>query len=159
MRSPLVSLLLVGLCLLAGCSSFRSSSSPSRWSSESLKASSSPSRWSSESSGGADAPAKEEVKADEFADLNRYERDLADTTVSIVTSGGRPDDVSKAIYPVAFDYGITDYSSDPGTYRAIGKGLGKARLSVDDFERYRDHLARGSDVRRQLLLEGYASTR
>jgi len=154
-----VPILLLSLVLCAGvaCSSFKSSSSPSRWSSNSIKASSSPSRWSSESSGG-EAPA-EEVEADESADTSRYERDVRDTTVSIVRSGGLPGDVSRAIHPVAYEYGITDFADDPGTYRAIGRGLGLADLSLDEFDRYREQLARGSDVKRQLLLEGYTSAR
>ena len=158
MRSALAFSITVSLCFGLACSSFRSSSSPSRWSSESFKASSSPSRWSSESSGD-DAAPEEEVEADEAADVSAYERDLRNATVSTVTSGGQSADILSSIYPIAHEHGITDYDGDPATYRAIGRGLGVAEVSFDDFERFQAQLAGGSDVRRQLLLEGYTSAR
>ena len=132
---------------LSGCSSFKSSSSPSRWSSQSVKSSSSPFRSSSDSSGGDDADSEAE------RDESSYERDVRETTSSIIASGGGAAEILRDLGDVASTHGISDWEAESATFIGIGRGL--AALPVDDFERMSAEIADGSSVREGLLLQGY----
>lgn len=149
MRLVLCLVLTLALGTLVGCSSFKSSSSPSRWSGQSSKASSSPSRWSSGSSGGGEA---------QESDEQSYERDVRETAATVVQGGGGGYELMRRLGPVAAEHGISDWEGDPITYRAIGAGLAQGGLSVNAFEQVSRDIAAGSQVRGQLLLEGYSST-
>jgi len=135
---------------LAGCSSFKASSSPSRWSGQSSKASSSPSRWSSRSSGGEAASEKPVGQA--------YERDVRETAATVASEHGGGYEIMRRLGPVAATHGISDWEGDPATYRAIGVGLRDAGVSVGDFEQMSRDISAESEVRSKLLLEGYSST-
>lgn len=149
MRFAVSIIVTLSLGALVGCSSFKSSSSPSRWSGQSSKASSSPSRWSSQSSGGGQGPESEQES---------YERDVRETTAAVVLGGGGTDEIMRRLGPVAAEHGVTDWEGDPVTYRAIGKGLAQGGVSVDDFDQLSQQISGGSEVRQQLLLEGYKSS-
>lgn len=136
------------LAVPLGCSSFKSSSSPSRWSGQSSKASSSPSRWSSQSSGGGGA---------QELDESAYEEDVREMAASVAESGGRAAELMRRLPQIATEHGITDWEGDAATYRGIGAGLAQGGLSVDAFERVSRDLSAGSEVRSRLLLEGYSS--
>ncbi len=148
MRQLTCLLVALSLVALSGCSSFKSSSSPSRWSGQSSKASSSPSRWSSQSSGGGAAEATDETA---------YMRDVRETVAAVAEGGGGGFEVMRQVGPVAASHGITDWEGNPATYRAVGAGLAQGGLSVDSFERVSHDIAAGSEVRAKLLLEGYSS--
>lgn len=152
--SSLVPILVLVLTLAPagffGCSSFKSSSSPSRWSGQSSKASSSPSRWSSQSSGGGgEAPAEDE---------SAYRKDVRTTVAAVAQGGGGGFEVMRRVGPVAAEHGITDWEGNPETYRAIGAGLAQGGLSVDSFAQVSRDISAGSEVRSKLLLEGYSSS-
>jgi hypothetical protein len=149
LATPLALALILGLGMMAGCSSFKSSSSPSRWSSQSSKSSSSPFRWSSSSSGGDQA-----ADADESA----YEKDVRETTSSVFEGGGGVNELMSQIGPVALDHGIHNWEGEPATYRAIGAGLADAGLTIDQFERVSRDVAGDSEVRKEFLMEGFKST-
>ncbi len=140
-------ILVLALGTFTGCSSFKSSSSPSRWSGQSSKSSSSPSRWSSQSSGG----------GSQEAEKSAYEKDVRETASEVARAGGGGYEVMRRVGPVAAEHGITDWEGDPVTWRAIGAGLAQGGLSVTEFEQVSRDLAAGSEVRSKLLLEGYSS--
>ena len=147
MRIFLCLCLLFSVASLAACSSFKSSSSPSRWSGQSSKSSSSPFR---SSSGGGE----EEKEKDE----SQYHKDVKQTVASAVAEGAGGHEVMRQVGPVAAEHGITDWEGDPITYRAIGEGLAKGGLSVNDFDQVSRDISAGSDVRQKLLLEGYTAS-
>lgn len=141
--------LIVSALGLSACSFARSSSSPFRWSSESIESSFSPLGWSSDSSSNGDersAPAREE---------SSYERDVRETTSSIIESGGGSRELRRAIGNVAGAHGISDWEAESATFRGIGRGL--AGLGVDDFELLSAEISAGSEVRERLLLQGYTA--
>jgi hypothetical protein len=147
-RTLALASILVLLCGL-GCSSFKSSSSPSRWSGQSSKASSSPSRWSSQSSGGGnEAP----------GDSTAYEKDVRAAAAEAARGGAGGHEVMRRVGIVAADHGITDWEGNPATYRAIGAGLASGGLPVNDFEQISRDISAGSETRSKLLLEGYSSS-
>ena len=150
MRHLICLLVVLSLAALSGCSSFKSSSSPSRWSGQSSKASSSPSRWSSQSSGGGEAAQTTEETA--------YTKDVRETVAAAAEGGAGGFEVMRQVGPVAAAHGITDWEGNPATYRAIGAGLSQAGLSVDSFEQISRDISAGSEVRSKLLLEGYTGS-
>lgn len=151
LRRLLVAVAIISLCAASACSSFRSSSSPSRWSSESSKSSSSPSRWSSRSSDGGSEDAAPEPEE------SAYFEDVRDYTAASVSSGGTPDDLARGIGPLAQSHHVLDWEADPTTLRAVGAGLANGGVSPGDLDNYKARLAGQDLTRTKLIEEGYES--
>lgn len=144
MRSRTVIPLLVGpmLGLLAGCSI-----SASSWSlSKSVRSSSRSSDSSSSSSPGAAERA--------------YRDDASDYTQAYVkSSGGDLQRFRAGLSRLAEEHGITNWEENPSTYKAIGEGLGKARVSDASLMAYNENFSGGDASKAQLIQQGYDSAR
>ena len=140
---------LFSLCLstalwLSGCSISDSVGSISR-SSESFSDSSKSSSKSSES----------DTKKSEN---NAYENEVKDYTITYLrTNSGLAERNSfmKGISDVASQNGIVDWEANPKTYRAIGKGLKKAKISGAQYEMYKRKFTDGDHGKMDDIQEGY----
>ena len=99
--------LVAALALLPGCSSFKSSSSPFRWSSASFKSSS---KFSSSSSPDGD---KKEKPEEGQPEEDQYEDDVKEHTAAFVGSGGDPQTLLVSLAPVAKRHGISNWEQEP----------------------------------------------
>ena len=132
----------VVVALLAGCSV-----SVSSWSlSHSSRSSSRSSDSSSSSSPGAAQRA--------------YEDDVADYTRAFAKShrgdfAGFQADLGR----LAQEHGITNWEENPGTYTAIGEGLGSAKVSDAELMAYKRNLSGGDPQKADLIQKGYDSAR
>jgi hypothetical protein len=88
---------------------------------------------------------------------SRYKRDVRDYTAAWAKSGGQVDVFQKKLGELAKEYGITNWEDNEITYRAIGEGLGKARVSKVQFETYRDALGRSDPSKIKAIENGYKS--
>lgn len=138
-------LVIFGCLLSTSCSLSRSSSSPFRWSSNSIESS------SKSSSGG-----EEETKAAE-GDQSKYQQDVTETTAAAMKKGAGPMQIMREVGDVANEHGVTDWENEPGTFEAIGRGLKQGDASLAEFESLSEQLAAGSDLRKRLLEKGYTA--
>lgn len=127
---------------LAGCSI-----SASSWS---LSKSSRSSSRSSDSSSNSSPGAAEHA----------YRDDVTDYTRTWARSGrgdvrGFQTDVAR----IAEEHGITNWEENPGTYTAIGEGLGSAKISAADLMAYKRGLAGDDQRKADLIQQGYDSVR
>jgi hypothetical protein len=116
-----VSLLVVALLLLVGCSLSASSDS------------------SSESSGSSSASSESKE--------TQYRNDVRDFTAAYVKSGGRLEDFKRRLGDLAKERGITDWEENMATYEGIGRGLGKAKVTPVELDTYTTNLT-GSDAKK-----------
>lgn len=140
----LFSLCLSGAFWLSGCSISDSVGSISR-SSESFSDSSKSSSKSSESDS-------------KKSDNNAYENEVKDYTITYLrTNSGLSERNSfmKGISDVASQNGIVDWEANPKTYRAIGKGLKKAKISGAQYEMYKRKFTDGDHGKMDDIQEGY----
>jgi hypothetical protein len=139
-----LALAIIAMVSSSGCSISDSVGSISR-SSESISDSSTSSSKSSE---------KDTKKADD----NLYENEVQDFTVTYLrTNSSQADQNSfmKGISDVASQNGIVDWEANPKTYRAIGKGLKKAKITGAQFELYKKKFANGDTGKMDDIQEGY----
>lgn len=116
-KSNLALIALLSVCLIiSGCSFSRSSK-------HSSKSSSSPSR----SSSGKSQKSVEKVS-------NSYQEDVAALSILYVGSAGSALDFQRELSEVSSKHGIVDWENNPGTFRAIGVGLKRARVSKDSLQ-------------------------
>jgi hypothetical protein len=125
---------------LAGCSI-----SVSSWS---LSKSSRSSSRSSDSSSSSSPGAAEEA----------YREDVSDYTRAYVKSGGDFRAFQSDLAKIAQEHGITNWEENPLTYRAIGEGLGSAKVSDAELMAYKRNLSRGDPAKAEAIEEGYRST-
>lgn len=140
--APLTIILLFALSVTA-CSISDSVSSISR-SSESISDSSKSSSKSSESE-------------PEKATANNYEQEIVDFTVTYMRTNATvsTESFKEGISDIASQNGIVDWESNPKTYRAIGKGLLKAKITGSRYEMYRRNLSDGDRGKMDDIQEGY----
>ena len=142
-NSPLttVALALFAALLLSGCSFSASSESISTSISSPFESSSS----SSESS---------------LSNQTRYENDVRDYTSAFVAAGGgAAGSFENGISAMAAERSITDWQSNPGTWVAVGRGLGDAELNEAQFLAYQESWTRGDPQAMVEVREGYDETR
>ncbi len=145
----LIKMGLFSLCLsnalwLSGCSISDSVGSISR-SAESFSDSSKSSSKSSESDS-------------KKTDNNTYEDEVKDYTVTYLrTNSGYAERNSfmKGISDVASQNGIVDWEANPKTYRAIGKGLKKSKITGAQYEMYKRKFTDGNRGKMDDIQEGY----
>jgi len=63
----------------------------------------------------------------------------------------------KGISDVASQNGIVDWEANPKTYRGIGKGLKKAKISSIQYEMYKKKFTNNDAGKMDSLQEGYDS--
>jgi len=131
LRFPGVSLVIVVLLLLVGCSLSESSKSSSN---------------SSASSSGSSSPESKETQ---------YRNDVRDFTAAYVKSGGQITDFKRRLGELAKERGITDWESNLVTYEGIGRGLGKAKVSPVELQTYTTNLAGPDPARAKAIKDGY----
>lgn len=142
-----IGILSLGLNLalsLYGCSISDSAGSLSR-SSESI----------SDSSASSSKSSKNDAKK---VDNNTYESDVQDFTVTYLRTNSSLNDQNsfmKGISDVASQNGIVDWEANPKTYRAIGKGLKKAKIAGPQYEQYKRKFANGNPGKMDDIQEGY----
>jgi hypothetical protein len=142
-ESPFDALVALLAVVLAGCSI--SASSVSSWS---LSKSSRSSSRSSDSSSSSSPGAAEEA----------YREDVSDYTRAYVKSGGDFRAFQSDLAKIAQEHGITNWEENPLTYRAIGEGLGSAKVSDAELMAYKRNLSRGDPTKAEEIEEGYRST-
>jgi hypothetical protein len=149
--------LALGGALAAGCASISDSvTSPSRWLADSSgaiadssQAIADSSNAASDSISGSSSPADETTPAE-----SAYRDDLRVATRAL--AGAPADELLREISRVAERHGVTQWAARPGTWRALGAGLGEAGLSRAQAEGVSARL--GADAAgRALLLEAHAT--
>lgn len=130
-----------GLVAMLGCSFSKSSKSISNSISKSV---SSPFESSSESSKGDDA---------------RFREDVEDYTVAFVKAGGGDSASFQAgISKLAAKRGISDWQSNPDTWKSVGRGLGNAKVENAALEAYVHSWAGGDPSAMEWMREGHDET-
>jgi hypothetical protein len=127
-----VTLLLLALALLPGCSLLTSSS----------KSSSSPFASSSKSS----SPER------------AYREDVSDYTAAHLQSAGKPDELRRQIASLAAKRGITDWEHNEATFQAVGQGLAKAGYRQLQVDAFKTNLAK-EPQQAEWIQEGFDSAR
>jgi hypothetical protein len=135
---------------LHGCSISNSSGSASDSAGSIAKSSESISD-SSKSSSKSDGKEKK-------VDDHRYENEVQDFTVTYMRTNSSLADQNgfmKGISDVAAQNGIVDWEANPKTYRAIGKGLKKSKISSNQYDIYKKQLSNGDSGKMDDIQEGY----
>lgn len=83
-----------------------------------------------------------------------YAEDVSDLTASHVKSGGSANDLRRDIGSVAKRHGVTDWESNPTTYRAVGAGLKQAGYTQSQVESFAKTFADTAD-QESLIQKGY----
>lgn len=97
-------------------------------------------------------------KKDNQADLNRFENEVTDYTVTYVRANAVKLDRNEfmtGISDVATQNGVVDWESKPNTYRAIGRGLKRVRVSSTLYEDYKRQLSDGDASKVDDIVDGY----
>ena len=138
LRSFAFALLAVALSAAFGCSFSASSEAIS-------KSISSPFRSSSESS---------------KTDAAHYREEVADYAQGFASAGGG-DVVSfqRGLAGIATKRGISDWESNRDTWKSLGVGLGRTKISEATFAGFVDSWSEGEPTRSDLMREGFRSAR
>lgn len=126
--------------LLAGCSFSKSSGASSR-------SSSSPSRWVSESSRSSSGGGSQ-------VDDATYEEDVAQTTAAFVSSGGELDAWRRVMSQLAEKQGISNWEDDEPTMRAVGEGIARATEDPAKQSKAITMISGGNEKRKAWLQQG-----
>jgi hypothetical protein len=89
---------------------------------------------------------------------NGYETEVQDFTVTYLrTNAGQTNQNAfmEGISDVASQNGIVDWEANPKTYRGIGKGLRKAKISGYQYEGYKKKFSNGDVGKMDDIQEGY----
>jgi hypothetical protein len=139
-----------------GCSFSASSGSISdsiSGSSDSIRSSSESSSESSQSGGGDERDETEEPESK--LDAETYAKDVTQLAFTYAKQGGDIGALRSSVSDLAAKRGLTNWEVDESTCQNIGKGVGQAGMSEEDFtgfsdDLFGDDLAKASDLR-----EGY----
>ncbi|QPK65411.1 putative lipoprotein [Methylomonas sp. LL1] len=92
--------------------------------------------------------------------FKKYESDVVDYTYAYLKSTSGPTDYEgfqKGLGEIANDHGVSDWESDPHTYKAIGKALKKAGIDGVGYETFKNNFADGDAEKMQSIQDGYDS--
>jgi hypothetical protein len=92
------------------------------------------------------------------ADDNRYANEAQDYTVTYMRANAvsfNKNAFMKGLSDIASQHGIVDWEANPKTYRAIGKGLRKARISGVMYDNYKKQLTGEDSGKMDDIQEGY----
>lgn len=140
-----------------GCSFSASSGSLSDSSGSISDSISSPSKSSSESSGGGDDGDGDDKSEQPEApqDAQTYGQDITQLAYTYGKQGGDIGSLRSAVSGLATKRGITNWEVDSLTCQSIGKGVGQAGMSPEDFSSFSKQLF-GSDLTKATELQkGY----
>jgi hypothetical protein len=115
---------------------------------------------SSESISNSSTSSNKNREKDKNTDDNRYENEIQDFTVTYLrTNSSRADQngFMEGISDVASQNGIVDWEANPKTYRGIGKGLKKAKISGIQYELYKKQFSNGDSGKMGDIQEGYGN--
>ncbi len=90
----------------------------------------------------------------------KYESDVVDYTYAYLKSSSATTDYSaykKGLADIANKRGVSDWESDPHTYKGIGKALKKAGYEGVGYETFKHNFANGNTVHMQSIQDGYDS--
>ena len=117
--------------------------------SHSSKGSSDSSKSSSDSSGSSSG-----------GDTARFQKDVEQYTEAFVEAGGqREQGFFTGLGDLARKRGISDWESEPGTWQAIGRGLGRTHVNDAQVTAYETAWADGDPTRQSAMAKGFAETR
>lgn len=95
-------------------------------------------------------------------ETNAYEQEIQDFTVTYLRTNPAVIDQQsfmKGVSDVASQHGIVDWEANPKTYRGIGKGLKKAKISGDLYRLYLKKFSNSDTGKMDDIQEGYYSSR
>ncbi|MBW2269811.1 MAG: putative lipoprotein [Deltaproteobacteria bacterium] len=94
------------------------------------------------------------------SDATRYRDEVADYAQGFVISGGG--DISgfqRGLAGIAEKHGISDWESDPETWKSLGVGLGRTQITDAALEGFAEGWAAGDSARSDLMRQGFESAR
>jgi hypothetical protein len=154
-KSLLACALALLISLISGCSFSQSSgsisesiSSPSDWSKSSSES-------SSESSDDDDGDDGEEPEAK--PDAATYAADVTSLAYTFGKQGGDIGALRNGVSALAAKRGLTNWEVDSLTCESIGKGVGQAEMSEEDFSQFSQQLFGDDLTKANQLREGYES--
>jgi hypothetical protein len=115
---------------------------------------------SSESISGSSTGDKEKSKPSPGTRDIRYESEVQDFTVTYLRTNStqvNQNAFMKGISNIASDNGIVDWEANPKTYRAIGKGLKKSRISDIQYDFYKKKFGNNDLGKMDDIQDGYDS--
>ncbi len=113
---------------------------------------------SSESISDSSTSSKDDSKSSTYSEDNQYENEVKDFTVTYLrTNSSRADQngFMEGISDIASQNGIVDWEANPKTYRGIGKGLKKAKVSGAQYQTYKKKFADNDRSKMDDIQEGY----
>lgn len=113
---------------------------------------------SSESISDSSTSSSDDEVNEKQTDDNRYGNEIQDFTVTYLRSNTayfNKHAFMKGVSDIAAQHGIVDWEANPKTYRAIGKGLRKARVAGVTYDAYKKQLSNGDVSKMDDLQEGY----
>lgn len=88
-----------------------------------------------------------------------YRDEVRDYTKGYVASGANAANFRDGLAKVAARHKVSNWESDPGTFTAVGEGLGKAGASRATVDGYKAALAGGNAANASAIDQGYNSTK
>jgi hypothetical protein len=117
--------------------------------SHSSKGSSDSSKSSSDSSGSSSG-----------GDTAQFQKDVEQYTEAFVEAGGqREQGFFTGLGDLARKRGISDWESEPGTWQAIGRGLGRTHVNDAQVAAFETAWADGDPARQSAMAKGFDETR
>lgn len=113
---------------------------------------------SSESISDSSTTDKNDSKTSVDSKGSRYENEIKDFTVTYLRTNSsytNQNSFMKGISDVASQNGIVDWEANPKTYRGIGKGLKKAKISGAQYQVYKKKFTDGDSDKMDDIQEGY----
>jgi hypothetical protein len=113
---------------------------------------------SSESISNSSTSSKNDANSSTDSKDSRYENEVKDFTVTYLrTNSSHTDQNSfmEGISDIASQNGIVDWEANPKTYRGIGKGLKKAKVSGTQYQIYKKKFADNDRSKMADIQEGY----
>lgn len=90
-------------------------------------------------------------------DTALFQKDVEQYTEAFVEAGGQQGFFA-GLGDLARKRGVSDWESEPGTWQAIGRGLGRARVNDVQRSAFETAWANGDPARESALAQGFATT-
>jgi hypothetical protein len=90
----------------------------------------------------------------------RFQKDVEQYTEAFVQAGGQRDEsFFTGLGDLARKRGVSDWEAEPGTWEAIGRGLGRTRVTEAQRTAWETAWAGGDQARQDAIARGFAATR
>lgn len=94
------------------------------------------------------------------SDESKFRDDVAQYTEAFVAAGGRQDEsFFSGLGDLARKRGVSDWESEPSTWEAIGRGLGRSEASEAQRAAYEAAWAGGDEDKQSAMARGFAAAR